>query len=306
LMNGTSLLSVDDLTVTYAGPQGRFRAVDRVSFTIQPGEIFGLVGESGSGKTTTAMAILRLIKPPALIDSGRIVMNGLDMLQQHGESLRRLRWSTMSLIPQGAQNALNPVIRVGEQVADAISSHEAGQSRSRSRTRVAELLAMVDLPEKVARMYAHELSGGMKQRVCIAMAIALHPALIVADEPTSALDVVVQRAVAQTLKDIQARLGVAVLLIGHDMGLQAQMVDRLGVMYRGHLVEVGPVRAVFKSPLHPYTQRLIASLPSLTRTTPLSDFDAGRHAERLDFSAISDEFLPLREIQPGHFVATNA
>ena len=296
------LLHVQDLRVSYTTARGPFMAVAGVSFTLNAGETFGLVGESGSGKTTTAMAILRMIKPPGRIEGGRALLDGVDLMAEGGESLRRLRWTKISMIPQGAMNALNPVLRIREQIGDAIITHEGAQSREKLRERIVELLKTVGLPERVYTMYPHELSGGMKQRVCIAMAIALSPRLIVADEPTSALDVVVQRVVAETLKDVQARLKAGVLLIGHDMGLQAQLVDRLGVMYRGRLVEVGPVRQMFKDPLHPYTQLLIASIPSIKGAAERGLSDALRKMQAA-LPASAADIPALREIHPEHFVA---
>jgi ABC-type dipeptide/oligopeptide/nickel transport system ATPase component len=299
-----TVLQVEDLTVSYPGSRGRFRAVDGISFTIHRGETVGLVGESGSGKTTTAMAILNMIKRPARVEHGRIFLEGVDLLTQRGEALRRLRWSRLSFIPQGAQNALNPVMKITDQIGDAITSHEGRQPHRQLRSRITDLLESVGLPARVAEMYPHELSGGMKQRVCIAMAIALSPQLIVADEPTSALDVVVQRVVAETLKAVQARLNAAVLLIGHDMGLQAQLVDRLGVMYGGRLVEVGAVRDIFKSPVHPYTRRLIASSPSIKqRSAHAAHAPAGAPAPP---APLPDAPCALREVRPGHFVAVVA
>jgi peptide/nickel transport system ATP-binding protein len=228
------VLRVRDLTVRYADAPP---AVDRVSLQLRAGELLGLVGESGSGKTTTAMAILGLIKPPGRITGGSVELGDIDLLRLRGNALRNLRWRSISLVPQGAMNALIPTMRVEAQIADAIRAHERWP-RERIAERIRELLAAVELPTSAARMFPHELSGGMKQRVCIAMAIALNPQVIVADEPTSALDVVVQRAIAEILADVQRRLGVSVLLIGHDMALQAQLADRIGVMWQGRLVEI--------------------------------------------------------------------
>jgi ABC-type glutathione transport system ATPase component len=258
-----ALLEVENLTVSYPRRDGRFLAADSVSFSVQPGETFGLVGESGSGKTTTAMAILQLLKPPARVESGRVILDGVDLCDLRGERLRRVRWSRLSFVPQGAMNALNPMMQVGDQLRDAITSHEGRQSRRQLRPRLHELLDAVGLPAEALHMYPHELSGGMKQRVCIAMAVALAPQLVIADEPTSALDVVVQRVIAETLREVQLRIGAAVVLISHDMGLQAQLVDRLAVMQRGRIVELGSVRDVFHKPQHPYTELLISSIPSL-------------------------------------------
>jgi peptide/nickel transport system ATP-binding protein len=292
------VLRVDGLTVTYRGEEGSQRAVDDVSFALRHGEMLGLVGESGSGKSTTAMAILGLIKEPGRVDSGRVVLDGTDLRSLRGDALRRERWRSISLVPQGAMSALNPVMRVGDQIADVIEAHERGAASAR---RIHELLDSVDLPERVMRMYPHELSGGMKQRVCIAMAIALEPKVMVADEPTSALDVIVQRAVAETLKAVQSRLGTAVLVIGHDMALQAQLVDRIGVMCRGRLVEIGPVRAIFRSPAHPYTKLLLQAVPSLR------DRDwrpaAATQILRDEAMRLVDEGHPLAEVADDHLAA---
>ena len=253
------VLRVRDLTVSYADAPP---AVNRVSLELRAGEFLGLVGESGSGKTTTAMAVLGLIKPPGRIVAGSVKLGDTDLLRLRGQELRELRWRSISFVPQGAMTALTPTMRIEGQIGDAIRAHER-RSREQVTQRVRDLLAAVELPASVARMFPHELSGGMKQRACIAMAIALNPQVIVADEPTSALDVVVQRAIAETLADVQRRLGVSVLLISHDMALQAQLADRIGVMWQGRLVEIGPVAEVFRVPTHPYTQLLLRSIPSL-------------------------------------------
>jgi len=258
-----SILDVRDLRVYYHTSRGPIKAVDGISFSVHRGERFGLVGESGCGKSTTAMALLRLIREPGQIEDGQAHLDGLDIFKLHGEELRKVRWNQISLIPQGAMNSLNPVMRVQEQLADIITIHEGRQPARELRRRIATLLATVGLPARVANLYPHELSGGMKQRVCIAMAIALHPRLIIADELTSALDVVVQRVVIQTLLQVQEQLGTSLILIGHDMGLQAQLVDRLAVMYAGHIAEIGDVGDIFADPLHPYTQLLISSVPTI-------------------------------------------
>ncbi len=257
------VLSVRDLRVHYHTPQGPVKAVDGVTFSLNVGEKLGLVGESGSGKSTAAFAILRLTKPPARIESGSVLFNGTDLLDYQEGELRRLRFSQISLIPQGAMNSLNPVMRIREQLADVIRAHKNGISKAATNQRIGELLESVGLNRSHAGMYPHQLSGGMKQRVCIAMAISLQPKIIIADEPTSALDVVTQRQVIETLEKVQETLGAAVILVGHDMGLMAQFVDTIGVMYGGRMVEIGPVRDVLRNPLHPYTRLLISSLPSL-------------------------------------------
>jgi len=264
------ILEVKDLRVHYETPQGDVIAVNGVGFDTYKGELVGLVGESGCGKTTVAMAILRLVQPPGRILDGQVILNGsTDLLALNNQGLRRVRWREIALIPQGAMNSLNPVMRIKDQIADGIQTHEGRTSRKALRERILDLFSLVGLPSRVYNMYPHELSGGMKQRVCIAMAISLNPSLVIADEPTSALDVVVQRVVAQTLLDIKERLGVSMIVIGHDMGLMAQLVDRMAVMYAGNMVEIAPVREALKAPLHPYTQMLIESIPSVKERKPL-------------------------------------
>jgi peptide/nickel transport system ATP-binding protein len=257
------VLQVEDLHVSYHTPRGAVKAVDGVSFAARANERLGLVGESGSGKSTIALALMRMIRPPGRIESGRVELDGVNVLQLADEPMRRLRLASIALVAQGAMNSLNPVVRVREQILDAMRDHDEKLSRRAADARVASLLDQVGLRPEVADRFAHELSGGMKQRVCIAIAICLRPKVILADEPTSALDVVVQRQVMETLQRVQEELGASVVLVGHDMGLMAQFVHRLGVMYAGRLVEVSPVRDIFSEPLHPYTQLLIASLPSL-------------------------------------------
>ncbi len=257
------VLRVEDLRVQYATPRGPVKAVDGVTFDIRPGERFGLVGESGSGKTTTAFALMRLIEPPGEITGGKAILGGVNLLDLSDEEMRQARFAQIALIPQGAMNSLNPVMRIGQQLADTIKAHESSSRERELEKRIGGLLESVGLSADIARMYPHELSGGMKQRACIAMAISLRPSVILADEPTSALDVVVQRQVLQTLRRVQEDLGASIIFVGHDMGLMAQFVDRIGVMYAGKLVEIGPVEELFTRPKHPYTQLLIGSLPNL-------------------------------------------
>lgn len=258
-----AVLQVKDLRVYFRTPRGTVKAVDGVTFDVGAGERFGLIGESGSGKSTIALAIMRLIRAPGRIESGEIWLDGENLLAISDDEMRRRRLSTVAMVTQGAMNSLNPVIRIRQQFADGLNSHGVQVSKEEARDRLADLLVRVGLKSNVADMYPHELSGGMKQRVCIAFAMSLRPSLIIADEPTSALDVVVQRQVMQTLRDVQEELGAAVILIGHDMGLMAQFASRIGVMYAGKLVEEGPVRQMFRRPEHPYTRLLMESLPSL-------------------------------------------
>jgi len=264
MMNAVKpVLRVSNLEVTYYTDAGRAKALDDISFTLNAGEKLGMVGESGSGKSTLALAMMRMIKPPGRIEGGRVTVGDTDLMALNDEGMRQARLSKIAYIPQGAMNSLNPVIRIGAQMVDAVKSHVSGESRSVMEDRCAHALRSVDLDAGVYRMYAHELSGGMKQRVCIAIGILLQPQVIIADEPTSALDVVTQRQVMETIDRVKDQINAAVILIGHDMGLMAQFVDRVAVMYSGRLVEVSTTREMFTDPSHPYAQALISSLPNL-------------------------------------------
>ncbi len=280
------ILRVRNLCVRYDTAGRVIKAVSGVSFEIYPGERFGLVGESGSGKSSIAMALLRLIKAPGTIESGEILLDlqtssarlagsrepqeagrqrlPVNLLALQAEQMQQLRLAEIALIPQGALNSLNPVTRIREQLLDGMKDHGVRHSRREKDLVIRDLLRSVGLQPEVADMYPHELSGGMKQRVVIAIAISLRPRLIVADEPTSALDVIVQRQVMETLRKAQEQLQSAALIVGHDMGLMAHSVHRLGVLHEGKLIEVGSVRDVFARPQHSYTRMLMASLPSLT------------------------------------------
>ncbi len=312
------ILEVKDLSVHYFTARGAVVAANRVNLYLRQGEIMGLVGESGCGKTTVAMAVLQMVQSPGRITHGEIWVDGEELTGLSEAQLRQLRWRKLALVPQGAMNSLNPVLKIKEQLGDSIRAHERGVSGPALKQRILQLLDDVGLPARIYEMHPHELSGGMKQRVCIAMAIALNPPVIIADEPTSALDVVVQRVVAQTLLDVKERLGVSMLMIGHDMGLQAQMVDRVAVMYAGNLVEVGPVGSIFEQPQHPYTQLLIESIPSIDERKPLKVTEGLTHDLRnpppgciFQFRCpyVHDgcrEARPLlEEFAPDHFVACN-
>lgn len=257
------VLDVQDLHVSYQVRDGRISAVNGVSFALGRKEVLGLVGESGSGKSTIALSLLRLIKSPGKIERGAVILNGRDLLALPEDEMRLVRLAELAMVAQGAMNSLNPVMRVREQIVDAWKDHNVDLRGSALDLRIADLMQRVGLRPEDANRYPHELSGGMKQRAVIAIAISLRPSVIVADEPTSALDVVVQRQIFDTLEQVQDEIGASVILIGHDMGLMAQVVDRLGVMYAGEIAELSPVREIFKDPLHPYSQLLIASLPSL-------------------------------------------
>ena len=258
-----ALLDIRGMEVHFETRRGIARAVNEVDLTLYKGERFGLVGESGSGKTTLILALLRMIKTPGFIAGGSATFDdGTDLIQLSQADVRQARLARVAMVPQGAMNSLNPVMRIGDQLILTMREHGIEGEREEWLKRVEELLDKVGLKPEAARLYPHELSGGMKQRVCIAQAISLNPQLILADEPTSALDVVVQRQIMQTLRQLQHELDATVLLVGHDMGLMAQFAERVGIMYGGKLVEVGTVHDIFLNPQHPYTQLLISSIPS--------------------------------------------
>jgi peptide/nickel transport system ATP-binding protein len=257
------LLEVSDLCVDYYTERGAGRAVDHVSFDIMPGEVFGLAGESGSGKSTVAYAITRLHKPPAYIAGGSIRFDGRDVLAMDDEELRRFRWDQLSIVFQSAMNALNPVLTIGVQIIDAIRAHEP-INRKQARERAKALLEMVSIDPKYVDSYPHQLSGGMRQRAVIAIALALRPALVIMDEPTTALDVVVERQILDEIKMLQAEFGFSILFITHDMSLLVEFSDRIAIMYASRLVEIGPSQQIFSNPQHPYTERLMNAFPSVT------------------------------------------
>ena len=314
-MNG-ALLQVRNLQVYYYTEKGVVKAVDDVTFDLEQGVRLGLVGESGCGKSTMAFGIMRLIRSPGRVAGGQAILDGIDLTKLSEEDMRRARLSQVSLIPQGAMNSLNPVVRVRDQIIDGILDHEENLSKTELDRRVSDVLQSVDLKPSVANMYPHELSGGMKQRVCVAIAICLRPKLIIADEPTSALDVVVQRQVMETIQRLQRSMGISMILIGHDMGLMAQSVDRLAVMYAGKLAELADVKEIFADPLHPYTQLLISTLPTLgikgvfhgipgitpSLLNPPSGCLFYRGVPRCK-DVCSETGPPLVEVKPGRFVA---
>jgi peptide/nickel transport system ATP-binding protein len=259
------VLQVENLRVVFDTPAGEGAAVDGVSFTLRPGERMGLIGESGCGKTTMATALMALTRPPGRIAGGSVRLAGRELLTLSDAEMRHIRHKEIALMPQAAMNSLNPVMRIRDQIVDAVLAHESNLSQQELDRIVEHALKQVGLPPHVASRFPHQLSGGMKQRAAMAIATVLRPQLIIADEPTSALDVVVQRQVMITLSRVQKELGAATILIGHDMGLIAQFSNSVGVLYAGKLVERGPIDDVLASPLHPYTRLLIDSLPD-TRT----------------------------------------
>jgi peptide/nickel transport system ATP-binding protein len=268
------LLEIEDLAIHFRSKRGLARVVDGTNLTIHRNEIVGVAGESGSGKTTLVEALLQIIRFPNRETHGRVMFrprNGppIDLMKANERQMRRLRLEEIAYVPQGSMNSLNPVVRVGEQIVDGMVDH--GVRTGEARSRVPEILERVGLEPRVARLYPHELSGGMKQRVIIAIAISMNPSLIVADEPTTALDVNVQRRILGTLSRLRDELNVAILIVSHDLPVHAQLVDRIAVMYAGQIVEAGDIRSTVKTPLHPYAQGLMNAIPSI-----------GKPRERLD------------------------
>jgi len=258
------VLSIRNLTIDYIGASSDFHAVKNVSFDIGKGEFFGLAGESGCGKSTIAFAISRLHRPPALIRSGsQILLDGRDVLTLDDAALKQLRWREVAMVFQSAMNSLNPVLTIERQFYDVLKTH-TGMSREAARARAAELLKLVDIPADRLSAYPHQLSGGMRQRVVIAICLALNPKLLIMDEPTTALDVVVQREILERIHKLRQELGFSVLFITHDLALMVQVSDRIGIMLEGELVEVNDAQAIYRTPQHDYTRKLWASIPRLT------------------------------------------
>ena len=267
-MTAGPVLDIRDLSIVYRTPRGDVRAVHEVNLALSPGEIVGLVGESGSGKSTLAYGACRLLRAPALITGGSVTYSGrraagpTDILQMRPEDLRRLRWREIAIVFQSAMNALNPVLNVRDQILDAISAH-IRMPRQKALEKVSSLLDLVGIPSSRLRSYPHELSGGMRQRVMIAMALAADPEVVIMDEPTTALDVVVQRDILAQIIELKETLGFSILFITHDLSLLLELADRIAVMYAGQLMEVGAAKEIQHGPSHPYTMGLLNSFPSL-------------------------------------------
>ncbi len=284
------VLEIAGLSVDYGfGPEA-VHAVADASLTLNRGEVLGLAGESGSGKSTLAYAVTRLLREPGVITAGSAIFHGRagaqDLFDLDAEQIRELRWSQISVVFQSAMNSLNPVFTIGAQLTDVLRAHDKELGRRERRQRAAELLDMVGITEDRLRSYPHELSGGMRQRVMIAMALALEPRVLIMDEPTTALDVVTQREILQELGELRERLGFAVLFITHDLSLLVELADSIAVMYAGRIVEHAPAETLFRNPRHPYTEGLLGSFPSL-------------HGERRTMTGITGSPPDLRGLPSG-------
>jgi oligopeptide/dipeptide ABC transporter ATP-binding protein len=288
------ILEISDLSVVYRTPGGDVRAVEGVNLELNPGEVIGLCGESGSGKSTLAYGATRLLRPPALVTGGSVRYSGrritsggdpVDLLTMNHHELARMRWREIAIVFQSAMNALNPVMRIQAQLLDAVQAH-LKMPRAEAHEKVAELLDLVGIPRNRLRSYPHELSGGMRQRVMIAMALATDPEVVIMDEPTTALDVVVQRDILAQIVELKERLGFAIMFITHDLSLLLELADRIAVMYAGRLLETGASQDLIRDPAHPYTRGLLHSFPSL-------------RGPRRDLAGIPGSPPDLRDPQPG-------
>jgi peptide/nickel transport system ATP-binding protein len=313
-----ALLDIRDLYVEYLTPRGPARAVDGVSFSIAPGEVFGLAGESGCGKSTIAHAIMRVLRPPAVITGGHIFFNGEDVLDMNEDELEHFRWRDVSMVFQSAMNALNPVMKIGDQIADVLITHNKLSERE-ARDRAGQLLDVVGIDQRRLDDYPHQLSGGMRQRAVIAIALALNPSLMIMDEPTTALDVVVQKDIMQQIEQLKEQMGFSILFITHDMSLMVEFSDRIAIMYAGQIVELASAEELFNNPLHPYTQGLINSFPPLTGPKQKLSGIGGTppdlvtppsgcrfHPRCTRCNPIETETPPrLQEVKPGHWLAVH-
>jgi len=312
-----AVLEVRNLSVNYLTDQGTaLCAVEDVSFNLEQGRSLGLVGESGCGKTTAMLGVLRLLPAEGRIVSGEVRYEGVDLLRLSEREMRKYRWCKISLVFQGAMNALNPVRRVGDQIAEAIMLHESVDKKAASK-RVGELLEVVGITSEMARQYPHQYSGGMRQRAMTAMALACSPAILIADEPTTALDVMIQAQILDLLQNLQQELELSIILVTHDLGVVAEICDDVLVMYGGKTAEYASVDVIYNEPLHPYTQRLLRAFPDVDNPTsslasipgfppPLDALPPGCRFEprchrKSDVCAV--ESPPLVAVKPGHYVA---
>ncbi len=311
------VLSVKNLNMHYETLSGDVHAVKDVSFSVKEGESFGLVGESGCGKTSVAMSLLQLQADNAKISSGSIVLDGVELVGMNESELRKVRWDGISIVFQGAMNAWNPVVKVGEQIREAIREHYPEKSKAENTEKIESLFKMVGLDAAVIDRFPHELSGGMKQRAVIALALSCDPKVVIADEPTTALDVVIQDQILNEIKKVQELLGLSLIYISHDIAVIAEMTDQMAVMYAGSIVEIGPTDKVFSTPKHAYTRLLLESTPSVVgEKKKLRSLDgeppslineitgcsfSPRCPDPSDDCKNQNKEMKLVEIEPGHF-----
>ncbi|MFZ4572510.1 MAG: ABC transporter ATP-binding protein [Bacteroidales bacterium] len=315
-MNNQPLLTIQNLKVDYFTEQGPAHAVDGVSFSISPGEVFGLAGESGCGKSTVAHSIMRILNPPAGITGGKVLFRNRNIFEMQEKELEQFRWRDVAMVFQSAMNALNPVMTVGDQIVDALMFH-SNVSRNQGLDRARDLLNIVGIESRRIDSFPHELSGGMRQRAVIAIALALQPPLLILDEPTTALDVVVQKDIMQQIEQLQKKFNFSILFITHDLSLLVEFSNRIAIMYAGQIVEQSSARELFDHPLHPYTQGLMNSFPSISgdnrrlfgipgNPPNLLHLPAGcRFYPRCSqaMSVCSQVAPSLIEVQPGHLAA---
>ena len=317
-----NILEVKDLNMSYKTIDGNVDAVKDVSFTVKQGESFGLVGESGCGKTSVAMSLLQLQADNGKITSGEIIFDGQNIVNLSEAELREVRWSGISIVFQGAMNSWNPVVKIGEQIREAMREHYPNKTKDENTKKILELFEIVGLEDSIIDRYPHELSGGMKQRAVIALALSCYPKLIIADEPTTALDVVIQDQILNEIRKVQDVLGLSLIYISHDIAVIAEMTDNMAVMYAGRIVERGPTKEIFANPKHSYTKSLLESTPSVVGDkVKLQSLDGEppsliskekgcTFAPRCPYKDIScnpELDMKLKEVGPNHFVdACNA
>ncbi|ABM81357.1 ABC transporter ATP-binding protein [Hyperthermus butylicus] len=302
------ILEVRNLYVHYYTLRGIVKAVENVSFTLEPGEVLGIAGESGCGKSTLAWSLLRLVPPPGRIVKGSIIIDGQDIVNMSEDEVRaRIRWQKISMVFQGAMNALNPMYKVWEQIAEPLIVHR-GMTKEQAYRRAVEVLKLVGLGEDIANRYPHELSGGQKQRVVIAMALVLDPPILIADEPTTALDTIIQAQILNLLKQLKNELNMSIIFITHDLSVIAEMADKIAIMYAGQIVEYGPSEEIFNNPQHPYTRALLRAIPRLRGPKEKLHYIPGQPPDLRTpppgcrFAPRCSEVMPIcREQEPPYF-----